>query len=238
MSAVPQAATQVPVLDTYREVVTPEGVALQLPTAGPVPRAIAWGVDLVVRVALMLVVSLLLALLGKLGAGLTAIASFLIQWAYMIVLEALWHGQTLGKRAMRLRVVQANGAPIGWLASITRNLLRVVDMLPFAYATGLVVSLIDPSARRLGDLAAGTVVVHAEYTEAGARAPVNALYVPQVALRPAEQAAIVAFGERAPGLTPERQAELADLVEPLTGARGAPGVLRLFGMANCLLGRR
>lgn len=237
MTAVPQAARG-PVLDTYREVVTPEGVALQLPAAGPVPRAVAWGVDLVVRIALMFVISLLLGLLGKLGSGLTLIAAFLVQWGYMIVLEALWHGQTLGKRTMGLRVVLANGAPIGWPASITRNLLRVVDMLPFAYATGLLVSLVDPSARRLGDLAAGTLVVHAERSERSGQAPVNAVFVPPATLRPEEQAAIVAFGERAPRLTPERQAELADLAEPLTSARGPAGVLRLFGMANWLLGRR
>ncbi|WP_093143993.1 RDD family protein [Pseudoxanthomonas sp. GM95] len=227
-----------PVLDTYREVITPEGVALQLPAAGPVPRALAWAIDAVVRIALMFTASLLLGVLGKLGGGLTLIAAFVIQWGYMILLEALWHGQTLGKRTMGLRVVLANGAPIGWPAAITRNLLRVVDMLPFAYATGLVVSLVDPSARRLGDLAAGTLVVHAERGERAGHAPVNAVFVPPTMLRPQEQAAIVAFGERAPRLTPERQAELADLAEPLTAARGPAGVLRLFGMANWLLGRR
>ncbi len=237
MTAVPQAV-RAPVLDTYREVITPEGVALQLPAAGPVPRAVAWGVDLVVRLALVFFASLLFGLLGRLGGGLTLIAAFLVQWAYMIVLEALWHGQTLGKRVMRLRVVLANGAPIGWPAAIARNLLRVVDMLPFAYATGLVVSLVDPSARRLGDLAAGTLVIHAERAERPGNAPVNAVFVPPATLRPEEQAAIVAFGERASRLTPERQAELADLAEPLTAARGPAGVLRLFGMANWLLGRR
>lgn len=235
------AATQVvrvPVLDTYREVVTPEGVALQLPAAGPVPRAVAWSIDLVIRVALMLAAAMLLGVLGKLGTGLFLIVGFVLQWGYMIVLEALWHGQTLGKRSMGLRVVLANGAPIGWPASITRNLLRVVDMLPFAYTAGLVVSLIDPSARRLGDLAAGTLVIHAQRAQRPGDAPVNAVFVPQVVLRPEEQAAIVAFGERAPGLTPERQAELADLAQPLTGVRGQAGVLRLFGMANWVLGRR
>ncbi|MDQ1121259.1 MULTISPECIES: RDD family protein [Pseudoxanthomonas] len=238
MTAIAQGAAPAVVLDTVREVVTPEGVSLQLPAAGPVPRAVAWGVDLVVRVGMMFAATMVLGLLGKFGDGLSLVAAFLLQWGYMIVLEALWHGQTLGKRAMRLRVVLANGAPIGWPAAITRNLLRVVDMLPFGYAAGLVVSLIDPSARRLGDLAAGTLVIHAEHAEPPASAPVNAVVVPRATLRPAEQAAIVAFGERAPQLTPERQVELAELLEPLTGARGPAGVLRLFGMANWLLGRR
>ena len=57
-------------------------------------------------------------------------------------------------------MVSADGAPVGWLAAITRNLLRTVDMLPFAYATGLVASLDAPHGRRLGDMVAGTLVVH------------------------------------------------------------------------------
>ena len=105
-----------------------------LPAAGPVPRAVAWGVDLVVRVGMMFAAVMVLGTLGKFGGGLSLIAAFLLQWGYMIVLEALWHGQTLGKRAMRLRVVLANGAPIGWPAAITRNLLRVVDTAEEALA--------------------------------------------------------------------------------------------------------
>ena len=225
-------------LDTYREVVTPEGVALHLPAAGPVPRAVAWGIDLAIRLAMLMLVGTVLALLGAAGQGLYLVAFFLILWAYPIVLEAMWNGQTLGKKAMSLRVVAGDGAPVGWLAAITRNLLRTVDMLPFGYATGLVASLADPYGRRLGDLVAGTLVVHDEREREHAPAPINAVLAPPLALRPEEQAAVVAFGERAPLLTAARQVELADIAEPLTGLRGQGGVLRVFGMANWLLGRR
>lgn len=225
-------------LDTYREVVTPEGVALHLPAAGPVPRALAWVIDFAVRMAVLMVAGMLLALLGRAGAGLNLIVMFLVYWAYPIVLETLWNGQTVGKRALKLRVVSADGAPVGWLAAIVRNLLRTVDMLPFGYMAGLVASLADPHGRRLGDMVAGTLVVHDERERGHAPAPANAVMAPPVALRPAEQMAIVAFGERAPRLTPARQAELADIVEPLTGVRGQAGVQRLYGMANWLLGRR
>ena len=225
-------------LDTYREVVTPEGVALHLPAAGPVPRALAWVIDFAVRMAVLMVAGMLLALLGRAGAGLNLIVMFLVYWAYPIVLETLWNGQTVGKRALKLRVVSADGAPVGWLAAIVRNLLRTVDMLPFGYMAGLVASLADPHGRRLGDMVAGTLVVHDERERGHAPAPANAVMAPPMALRPAEQAAIVAFGERAPQLTPARQAELADIVEPLTGVRGQAGVQRLYGMANWLLGRR
>lgn len=225
-------------LDTYREVITPEGVALHLPAAGPVSRAIAWALDLAIRLGVLVILAMILAMLGRIGQGIHLIALFLIFWAYPIVLEALWNGQTVGKKALGLRVVAADGAPVGWLAAITRNLLRTVDMLPFGYAAGLAASLIDPHGRRLGDMVAGTLVVHVESHRDAANAPVNAVLAPSVALQPEEQAAVVAFGERAPLLTPARQAELADIAEPLTQAHGQTGVLRLYGMANWLLGRR
>lgn len=225
-------------LDTYREVVTPEGVALHLPVAGPVPRAVAWTIDLAVRLGILMLVGTLLALLGAAGQGLYLIAMFLIFWAYPILFEVLWDGQTPGKKAMSLRVVNGDGAPVGWLPAITRNLLRTVDMLPFGYAAGLIACLADPHARRLGDMVAGTLVVHNERERDAAAAPVNAVLAPSAGLQPAEQAAVVAFGERAPLLTSARQEELANIVEPLTGSRGQSGVLRLYGMANWLLGRR
>ena len=225
-------------LDTYREVVTPEGVALHLPTAGPLPRALAWGIDLAVRLGILVLVSMFLRLLGAAGQGVYLVILFLVFWAYPIVLEAMWNGQTPGKRALSLRVVSADGAPVGWLAAITRNLLRTVDMLPFAYATGLVASLADPYGRRLGDMVAGTLVVHDADEREYLSSPVNAVVAPPLALRPEEQIAVVAFGERASHLSLARQVELADIVEPLTSVRGQPGVLRLFGMANWLLGRR
>lgn len=225
-------------LDTYREVVTPEGVALHLPVAGPVPRAVAWVIDLAIRLGILMLVGTVLALLGAAGQGLYLILMFLIFWAYPILFEAMWDGQTPGKKAMSLRVVNGDGAPLGWLPAITRNLLRTVDMLPFGYAAGLIACLADPHARRLGDMVAGTLVVHNDPERESAAAPVNAVLAPSAGLQPAEQAAVVAFGERAPLLTLARQEELANIVEPLTGSRGQGGVLRLYGMANWLLGRR
>ena len=124
-----------------------------------------------------------------------------------------------------------------WTASIVRNLLRVVDMLPVGYAFGVVSSLVDTRNRRLGDIVAGTLVVHVDAARHHEAAPdVPAVPVP-VPLSAAERAAIVAFAERAPRLTPERQQELAALLQPLTGAQGAVAVQRVLGMANAILGR-
>src|SRR5689334_11734517 len=136
-------------LDTVREVHTPEGVALRLPTAGPVPRALAWALDLAIRGAIAIAAATLLLALQQAGAGLYAIVMFALMWAYPIVCEGAFNGQTPGKRVMELRVVSADGAPVGWIAAIVRNLLRTVDMLPFGYTVGLISSLADPHGRRL-----------------------------------------------------------------------------------------
>jgi uncharacterized RDD family membrane protein YckC len=226
-----------PMLDTYREVITPEGVPLHLPAAGPVPRALAWAIDFVIRVAALLLLSIPLAVLGEFGQGLYLALMFLLMWAYTIVQEACW-GRTLGKRLLSLRVVAQDGAPIGWMAAITRNLLRTVDMLPFGYALGLLSSLFDPHGRRLGDLVAGTVVIHDTTRPLATSVAIDTVLAPPQPLLPAEQAAVVAFAERAPRLSGPRQQELAAVAEPISGGQGQVGVLRLYAMANWLLGRR
>ena len=141
---------------------------------------------------------------------------------------------------MRLRVVRDDGAPVGWLGAFVRNLLRTVDMLPFGYAIGIASGLLDPWGRRLGDVVAGTVVIHVpsspgvakSHAADGIEAPILA-----VPLRPAEQAALIAFGERSPALSLERQEELADLLSTMTGATGGEGLQRLRARANYLMGR-
>jgi uncharacterized RDD family membrane protein YckC len=225
-------------LDTFREVHTPEGVALRLPAAGPVPRALAWLIDLGIRIGVLSVSSALLGILGKAGIGMYMILMFVMLWLYPVVFEAMFDGQTPGKRAMELRVVSADGAPVGWLASFIRNLLRTVDALPVGYGFGLVASLSDPFGRRLGDMVAGTLVVHAPRLRPQPPPPVAGVQAPVHPLRPEEQIAMIAFAERAAQLTPERQEELADIAEPATGARGEAGVMRLLGISNWLLGRR
>ena len=229
--------TATPMLDTYREVITPEGVPLQLRAAGPIPRALAWLIDFGLRFLLLALLSIPLALLDEFGRGIYLAVMFLLNWAYTIVLEAVW-GQTPGKRAMALRVIARDGSPIGWSASVTRNLLRTVDMLPFGYALGLLSSLFDPHGRRLGDLVAGTLVVHAEARTEIPATTMDSVLPPPVPLTPLEQSAVIAFAERGPRLSPGRQQELAGIAAPLTEASGQAGVLRLYAMANWLLGRR
>ena len=224
-------------LDTFREVITPEGVPLQLPAAGPVPRALAWLLDFGLRAAVLALMSLLLIPLGGLGRGLYLALMFLTFWAYPIVFEA-WQGRTPGKRALGLRVVARDGAPLGWMPAIVRNLLRTVDMLPFGYALGLLACLCDRHGRSLGDLVAGTLVVHIPAPPTTPPARIDTVLAPPLPLQPAEQMAVIAFADRAPALSDPRQCELADIASPLSQAQGKTGVLRLYAIANWLLGRR
>lgn len=224
-------------LDTLREVHTPEGVALRLHAAGPVPRALAWLIDLGVRSVVLTVASMALGMLGPAGTGIYLVCTFVVLWAYPLVFEAAWDGQTPGKRVMALRVLSIDGAPVGWLASFVRNLMRTVDMLPVGYAIGLLASLADPAGRRLGDRVAGTIVVHSSSASAQRSALQVSEFAPAQPLHMAEQVAVIAFAERAGQLTPERQQELADILEPITQARGSTGVIRVAGIANWLLGR-
>lgn len=226
-----------PLLDTARPVYTPEGVALRLPAAGPVPRSIAWLVDCAARWAILIAVSIVVRAFGAAGMGLFLIAYFVVFWGYPILFEVLWDGQTPGKRALELRVIAEDGAPVGWLASIVRNLLRTADFLPIGYGVGLVASYADPWGRRLGDMVARTMVVHAPRERRDLKPPVEGAQAPLQPLQPQEQTAVIAFSERAPQLTQERREELADIAAPAVGAGGALGVLRLQAVANWLLGR-
>lgn len=225
-------------LDTVREVHTPEGVALRLPAAGAVPRAVAWLIDLAIRGVLALAALLLLGVLGDFGAGLHLLVLFVLVWGYPVLFEASCGGQTPGKRALSLRVVSVDGAPIGWMASFVRNLMRTVDMLPFGYGAGLVASLADPWSRRLGDMVAGTLVIHAPRERLRSQALTATPVTPLVVLQTHEQLAVIGFAERAHLLTDARQQELGDILAPVTGAEGERGVRRLLGVANWLLGRR
>src|SRR5574337_500019 len=200
-------------IDTIREIETPEGISLRLRAAGALPRAQAWTLDL-----LLLLI-------------------FALMWAYSVVCEVWWNGQTPGKRALGLRVVNADGTPVTWLPSVVRNLLRAVDLLPGVYGVGLASTLIDPGARRLGDIVAGTLVVHVDELPAGQQVPTMAAMALPVILATDEQAALVEFAERAGQLTVQRQEELANLLTPLTGLRDTAAIRRLIAHANWLLGR-
>lgn len=225
-------------LDTLTLVETPEGIALQLRSAGAMPRACAWLIDMLIRAAILWALAAAISLLGESGVGLYLIVVFVLFWFYPVLFEVLRDGQTPGKKLMRLRVINANGTSVTWIASIVRNLMRTVDMLPFCYGFGLITTLVDVHSRRLGDLVAGTLVVYAEAAGGQSAAPTVPVVNPPPGLTPGERAVIIEFAERAAQLTSERQQELAALLPMLTHGHGALAVQRLHGMAGALLGRR
>lgn len=161
-TALPGKATLSRPLDTRYHVETPEGIDLPLRPAGLMVRALAFAIDLGLRGVMLGLLFIVLAFLGKLGAGLGSILLFVVSWWYMVLFEVLNQGRSPGKQWMGLRVVHDDGTPIGWSASLLRNLLRFVDMLPFGYFLGAISCLQHPTFKRLGDLAAGTLVIYRE----------------------------------------------------------------------------
>jgi uncharacterized RDD family membrane protein YckC len=224
------------VLDTIRRIETPEGVELDLRPAGPVARALALAQDQLVLWAGLFVAMIPLAFLGPVGMGLWMILLFLAQWLYPVLFEVLGSGQTLGKRVLRLRVLMADGLPVTWEASLLRNLLRVVDALPGAYTVGLASTLFSRDFQRVGDLVAGTLVVHVPDIPRTMPIPMAPTIALPLALSLEEQSALLAFGERSSQLNPARAEELAAILEGLTGLRGEPGVAALQGMARHIRG--
>ncbi|MFZ5755910.1 MAG: RDD family protein [Pseudomonadota bacterium] len=228
-------------LDTRVGIETPEGVQILLSPAGPVPRALAWLLDLMLRLGIYLVAGSLLALLGTSGMGLMLLVVFLCEWFYPVLFEVFNRGATPGKAALGIAVVESSGHPVGWASSTVRNFLYFIDFLPALYLTGLVSILLTQRFQRLGDLAAGTLVVHRGNSHRPRRVPRDLdvpPLAPTVALQPAEQHALVALASRHAQLSNERLDELAALAPALTGHEPALQRRRLLGIARYLAGGR
>lgn len=226
-------------LDTLRTIPTPEGIELTLRVAGPVTRARAWAIDLLVRLCLLIALSIVFAALGRgVGQGMMILSWFLIEWFYPVLFEVLWNGATPGKRACRLCVLHENGTPVSWGASVTRNLLRAVDFLPFLYGFGLIAMLMNRDFKRLGDLAAGTIVVYTEGKTKALAVPVEPPSEPRVPLLLPEQRAVVDFAARRATWSDERAHELALHAAPLLANAETNAAARIVRVANYLLGRR
>jgi uncharacterized RDD family membrane protein YckC len=143
---------------------TPEGIIFSYRLAGPISRCIAWGIDFVVITAISMGVGILCIVAGFVSAdfafALSLIAFFTISIGYGVVAEWALRGQTVGKRFLRLRVMDAQGLRLQFHQILMRNLLRFADMAPGFYLVGGVACLVSNRCQRLGDLAANTVVVH------------------------------------------------------------------------------
>jgi uncharacterized RDD family membrane protein YckC len=142
---------------------TPEGIEFSLPLAGPISRMLALMIDLAAIGTLGEISQQILAPLKvfgeDVGNAVYIIGYFVISIGYAILTEWLWRGQTLGKRLLGLRVVDARGLRLEPAQVIVRNLMRFIDMLPVLYLVGGIACFVHRHRRRLGDVAAGTAVV-------------------------------------------------------------------------------
>ena len=199
---------------------TPEGIELALAPAGVVARFYAFAVDSASASRSSASPPTMLGVLGGFGFGIALVLFFSLEWLYPVVFELSPGPRTPGKRALDLRVVMDTGLPITPAASLTRNLLRAADFLPMAYAFGLLSMLMRHDFKRLGDLAAGTLVVHdAQPGAAGRRRRRRRRARRRARCRRAAQAAIVAWAGRVTRLTEARADELAEIAAPVAVPR-------------------
>jgi len=142
---------------------TPEGIVFPLLLAGPITRFLAWILDITCIAVLTTLVGVVLVFLGAISVDVAGAVStltyFAISIGYPIATEWFWRGQTLGKRVLRLRVMDAGGMRLQFSQVVIRNLLRFIDGLPVLYAVGGMICFFSRSAQRLGDIAANTIVV-------------------------------------------------------------------------------
>lgn len=233
-------------LDTLQSVELAEGIEIRLRMAGPMLRAGAYLIDFLIRAAVLIVGGILVSLAGiaiggRVAGGLMLLAWFLMDWLYPVIFEAGKRGATPGKRMLGLRVVQATGSPITPGQAVVRNFLRFIDGMPFfTYTFGMTSCLATKRFQRLGDLAAGTVVIYDRMPPL----PVIATPVPMapmplpVGLTADEIRALALFRERAVLWSEGRRVEIADQAAALTGTTGRDGVVRLLAMARWVQEKR
>ncbi|MBS0420338.1 MAG: RDD family protein [Proteobacteria bacterium] len=228
-------------LDTVTAAETPEGIVLELHPAGLPARFFAFLLDWIIRLVAMFGVAIVAGLLGGVGMAFWLVFLFALEWFYPIAFELGRSGATPGKKMFGLKVVMDNGLPVTPAASFARNLLRVADFFPFGYGIAIVSLLLRKDCKRLGDLAAATLVVHEPHPAPRVTLDQVEPVAPVRSLPPRDQAALVALAARAPTLTGERLNELAALAASVSGDQGHAGnavTHRVLGVAQWLMGRR
>jgi uncharacterized RDD family membrane protein YckC len=143
---------------------TPEVVRVDYTPAGIGSRSLAAMIDYLAIGGIGILLAIVCLLIAAAGAAVLATllgltGAFIDLWGYFVIYETVWSGQTPGKRAVHIRVMKSTGYPIGFVEAVIRNLVRIIDFLPSFYGVGIITMFISPQARRLGDYAAGTVVV-------------------------------------------------------------------------------
>lgn len=211
---------------------TPEQIALDFAVAGIGSRFLALALDVLIQFAIGIVVAIggSMATAGiavvypkaaMWSFAILAIFYFLLYFGYYAFFEIIWNGQTPGKRKAGIRVMKDSGRPLTPAESIGRNLMRIVDWLPFFYAIGIACAFLTKGNKRLGDLVVGSIVVRetslAELKPAWQAAPATSVPIPSLAnplsaqnLSPEEIALIESFLSRRYSLEPSVRFRMAD----------------------------
>jgi uncharacterized RDD family membrane protein YckC len=154
-------------LDDRVSVAGAEGLDHEMVLAGLGSRVAAAMVDLILQVLALTVLTFVGGLFGDAGVVLVSVGGFMVMLGYPVVAEAFAGGQTVGKRVFGMTVVRRDGTPVTFLTATVRNLVRVVDILPGTYLVGAVAIFVSPLNQRVGDMAAGTLVVNRPRAGAG-----------------------------------------------------------------------
>jgi len=230
------------VLDSAITSETPEGIMIELRPAGIVVRCYAYLLDFFIRFMIVSISSaVLIPTMRGVGTALVLILFFAMEWFYPVMFELSRWGATPGKRTFGLKAVMDNGLPITPAASITRNLLRVADFMPAMFGFGVLSMLLRRDFKRLGDIAAATLVVYVPKAVTKPK-PLDIVPVAPVrSLSPQDQSALLAFAVRQSRLTAERSDELAAIAAPIADCPAEPDpatTRRVLGVAQWLMGRR
>jgi uncharacterized RDD family membrane protein YckC len=228
-----------PQADSDLVVATPERVSFDYQVAGLGTRALAQVLDMLIVSGILVAVyfvAVAVSLAAVVPGQLIAIlGSFVVIFGYFWVSESLWSGQTVGKKAFRLRAVGDRGEPLTFAQAGIRNIVRIVDFLPYGYGVGLIALFVNGRGKRLGDLAAGTIVVKDSdsvglWQLPGARAPIappGAPPPPPAAFAPASPAELMlrrldpelrrfvtSYARRRPELSLDVRIQLASQLQP------------------------
>ena len=227
-------------LDTRYRVEIPGGINLETRVVGPIARCFAYAIDFFIRASFEFILFLVAIPfgIGGVGGGFLLLAMFVIEWLYPVLFEVLWRGQTPGKKVLGIAVVNDDLTPVTLGTSMVRNLLRTVDFLPIFYLAGVVTMLTNRRFQRLGDLAAGTLVISMRETARSTPPEDVEPLPPPLPLLRNEQTSIIDFLQRSPQLSAPRCEELAGILEGVTHEKGENGVERLHRIGAWFLGLR
>jgi uncharacterized RDD family membrane protein YckC len=215
---------------------TPEGTDILLTPAGLGPRTMAFVIDMLIRGCIIAAAATVLGLIGNFGTGVYFLILFIVEWFYPVLFE-IYKGSTPGKQMYGLVVVYDNGLPISLPGSLLRNLFRSIDILPFAYLTGLISIICSERFKRLGDYVAGTMVVYHEKPLKITELQLSGAPKINLNMSLLEQQAVIAFAERSDKLSQDRQRELANNLSGYLGCKDEEAVLKIKSIAANLLGK-